>query len=250
MACIFSTRGIIRLNQQRRDFSMSDFKDNIVLAYKLTNTISSKSFVRSLWSLWIGAESQGLRGDNVMAIHCKMSGSLLTKLDRFCRHESFDGIFAYLDRLAVHGNITLRRSDKSGTVKSFGVTEYKLFSEFVYNFSIHFRPSGSLQSDQFNCHELLWEIANYLMVKNTIEHGSGFSRYDDILESMLSNKPTDFFKNGYISDFFIHDRITLLTDKDVRFIASQKSYLSTTTMTESVRSRAIFSDDFEIFKLA
>jgi len=223
------------------EMSIEKITHSVILAYKLINTLQSKTFERSLTHLW-----ESTSNDNVFAIQNKFCNEISRKLVSFKRHNTAQEIYSYLDHLCDVKGLKVRKSDKKGLVKSFSIKDFDLASMFVYKVSVPFRTVSEYQSSQFECHEKIGDLKNFLLAKDSVENGTGIPKLDTIIQKLIDTKSVDFFKGGYLTDLFVCDRYAMYQHPgEVVSIRCNKSYLST----HAVRDKSYKEMDPEHFEL-
>lgn len=66
---------------------------------------------------------------------------------------------------------------------------------------------AGLDGSRFKFNELVAATIDLLMIKNSLENGTGHEGLDSALKAMVANKPASFFTSGYVADLLVHDRI-------------------------------------------
>ena len=95
---------------------------------------------------------------------------------------------------------------------------------------------------------MLFLIADYFLVMDTIVNGTGFTKLDNLIQNLLTHKPKTFFERGYVKDLFIHDRISVFnSNNNIAYISCKKDYLSTLTHQSK---QGLDETIFEVYKVA
>lgn len=223
---------------------MDNIFSSVVLCFKLLNTVVSSKFQKSLSKPWVGADSN----QRVAAIQEKATLELKRIMKIYFKNLDRTNADGYLESLLEHKKISVRKSDKKVIVSNFGVDEYSLVRDLICRESSRYQVFGKLASDKFECHELLNEIINYLLIKDSVENGTGIKTLDSVISTLLLSKPISFFSEGYINDLFISDRIALHSSSDgSKFIRSYRGKISTCIVEEVDANN---SDQYEYFKVA
>lgn len=194
------------------------------LCFKLINTLNSKSFRKSLVTLWHGAASS----ENIFAVNNKACKDLQRKIDMFERHDDISIAYNYLESLCSEQGIGIKAADKKGLIRDFTLDTYSEVSRFLMGFSSTVKPYGQMQYAQFETHELLWSLLDYLLIKDSVEKGTGHNKLDSLIQKFFKTKPKDFFERGYIGDLFVSDRLALhQRPSECHQIMCKRDYLST-----------------------
>lgn len=203
---------------------MDDLKSALILSHKLINTIVSPSFVKGLDKPWLSNHPIS----KVEAVRNKVVKSIKLKISRELRDNNQSACYQYLNGFEACLGLKLSKSEKKGLVTVFVYNDYLLIDKLLREASRGIQLTGRDQAAQFECHELLSELRDFLFIKDTIENGSGHKGLDVIIEKWFSVKPVSFFANGYVSDLFISDRLACLNpEAKITHISCMKEYLST-----------------------
>lgn len=199
-------------------------KQAIILAHKLINTMESASFSKGLTQLWVGVT----KCNNAFEIQSTSCSAIASKLASFTRRHTFSELRDYLDHFAAVKGVKILKAQQKGLINAMSMEDYVVLRDFIYSESAKYRPVGSLSGKQFEFHELVWEMADYFLVKDAVEHGTGIPALDRMIESLLFTKPAQFFKSGFIKDLFIIDRLNIIEHaENVAYIRTHNDYLST-----------------------
>ena len=196
----------------------------LIACFKLLNTLKAKSFRKSLKGLWRGASSS----DNIFVVNNKACNELQRKIDLFERHDDIAITYLYLDELSLDLSIKVKAADKKGLMSEIDIDTYCAVSQFLMQVSQKQKYFGQLQYAQFQTHELLWSLIDYLLIKDSVENGTGHAKLDGLIQKFFKTKPKAFFERGYIADLFVADRLALhLRPKECFQIMCKRDYLST-----------------------
>jgi hypothetical protein len=202
----------------------NNYAVGLSLSFKLINTITSKSFRKSLVTLWQGAEAS----ENIFAVNNKACNELERKIRLFERHNDISIVYNYLESLCNEHGIKVKAADKKGLIRDFTIDTYTEVSRFLRDLSSKSKPFGQMQHAQFETHELLWSLIDYLLIKDSVEKGTGHNKLDALIQKLFNTKPKAFFERGYIGDLFVADRLALhLRPKECFQIMCKRDYLST-----------------------
>lgn len=213
-----------------KNLKLSDeqIAEAMVLMACLIKTAASPTFRRRLTDLWDGAAGS----DNVFAIQNKLCNELSAKLARADRYDDYSRAFFYLNAFADHYGFK-RVSLKSRGVtilKEMSVAQYQLISDFIYKVSVQFGAFqwGETKRGQHECHDLAWDVSDYLIAKSSVEVGVEHQGLQSVLDRLLASKPVEFFRRGYLRDLLVIDRVQLAVNiGKVAAIRTNKEYLST-----------------------
>lgn len=211
--------------------------------YKLLNTVNSPSFNKQLASPWKNA----LHSDQIVAINTKALHEFQAKVDMFNRYHSISELHAYLDEIISTSTISIKAASKKGLMSDVTLDQYVEITAFLRQHSYGFKPTVQSSQAQFQFHELLNAMMDYLLIKDGIENGMGHIKLDSVVQSLLKTKPTTFFEQGYLSDLFILDRISVFSGNSLKFIQCNIRYLSTTGINDD---KNVDFERFQIFKIA
>lgn len=190
--------------------------------FKLVRTATSKSFLNSLKKTWKGSDTNV----NIKAIESRSKASLKRSLDH---HGDQDNATfeAYLTSFQEHKGVKLTQADKSGLVKSLNISTFSQLDSLIYE-SYRYKVYNHLTGAQFNFHQVVRAMIEYLIIKETIENGSNNITFNGIIQTLLKNKPPEFFERGYINDLFVCDQVVLFNSpNDCLKILCRSDYLST-----------------------
>lgn len=218
----------------------------LILAHKLLNTMQSPSFQKSLTKLWVGA----VQSDAIMTIQNKAAGGVSSKIATAKRHGDIHGAITYIEQLAAMIGVKVRKGDTKGLVNTVTPREYDDLRNFICDVSSKRMVIGELQQQQFQCHELLVAMAQYLVIKDSVENGTGISSLDAVIKTLLETKPVDFFRNGHPADIFVHDRIAMLNHPKACQILRCSKYWLSTYMLDDAKYQEADAANFELFKVA
>jgi hypothetical protein len=225
---------------------MDNLSAPLSLCFKLINTAASSSFTSSLEKPWVGKGKQ----ENIQAIQKKAVKDLQFVLNRFLKWGDVSQATEYLNHLQTIKGIKLNKAEKKGLVRAITLDEYVCLNSFICNVSGDYRPIGATQSAQFDCHEVVRCIMDYLLIKDTVENGAGHQGLNNVIKSLIENKESEFFLNGYIADLFIIDRVILLSGSNrYKYLRCNRKYLSTQTLVEK-SANAEDAKHYEFYKVA
>ena len=105
--------------------------------------------------------------------------------------------------------------------------EYLSVKDFLQEHSYRFKSTSQTAEAQFQLHELIGSMMDYLLIKDSIENGTGNKLLDRMMGVLLHTKPATFFEKGYLADLFVIDRISVNSDSSPKFIQCKTQYLST-----------------------
>lgn len=224
---------------------MESYASTIALCFKLINKLASKSFTKRLSNPWVGAQEN----DNIKAVQLKSVKSVKSDLDRFLKHNKFQEIFDYLELLQKEKEVKINKVYKKGILQQLTIQDYKDVDHFICNVSSPFHPPIDMQTSQFECHRLLRTAIDFLIIKDTIENGAGYSPLDNIIQELLNTKPVSFFENGYLADLFVIDRLSCIySPENIKAIRCYKDYLSTWS-TDNAEYEEDAPDRYDVFHL-
>lgn len=199
-------------------------KQDILITYKVLNLINSKTFEKRL--------ERGFKGlDNkIILMQEKLFKDLKDRINRSTSTCPLTDLLEFYSSI-VKDELKIKTTvkERSGIIDKFGVKEYEsIISTCVYfNKLSLYRELGQ---KRFNLCEMLHEIANYLLFKDTVLNGSGNLRLDRVIKKLISTKSEDYFIRGYPYDLFVHDRVfTFHNSNDFKRLWANKEYLSTYT---------------------
>lgn len=214
----------------------------LAMCYRLITTFRSVSFQRSLNKPWVGAS------DNIRTIQKKRAAELLRRYEWNLLGE-YKNIIAYLDMLGEVKDISVKKSNRTGLCLSLDIDTFVLLRRFVCDVSGNYRATGAMQSAQFNFHESLHEIMAYLLLKDTLESGTGHSALDKMVRAVLDNKPTSFFETGYVDDLVL-DRLEMMkNDSTTKYIGCFSDRLSTRHFKDKPPVK-MHDDGYEFYRVA
>lgn len=229
-------------NNQSKDFIL--ISNALPVAFKLIKTASSKLFNRNLDKNWAKADTCS----NIKVIQEKCQKEMQKALHNLS-NETLIGIESYLDYLEKETNVKVLANSKRGLIRNAEITMHILVSKFIYA-SARQRVNGVLQRYQFECHELLHKIIDYLVIKDTVENGSGREAYDNTMHKLLTTKPNSFFERGFLGDFFITDQASSHEDPECNQTLCMKDYLSTWTVSTCDKNKDIDVSNRELYQIA
>lgn len=214
----------------------------VSISYKLLNLLNLKSLSRFTASPWKYSNNQ-----NIRIIQEKATNDLYVTVNRFKSNYEFSFVFSYLDNLIKDKNIYVLSSQKKGTKCDLNLDESIVLFKFMSQISSSttYVVHGATQQQQFQFHELLSAVINYLLIKDSINNGMGNIHLDNIIKNMVEVKPARFFEMGYLSDIFVSDRLTLKLRKGIKFLRCNSNWLST----DCFETIPVKDDGFDLHKL-
>ncbi|CCO44206.1 hypothetical protein VIBNISOn1_1050032 [Vibrio nigripulchritudo SOn1] len=100
----------------------------------------------------------------------------------------------------------LKKQPKAkGICRNISMSDYLLLSDFNY-FIAQKLFNNPFLNDTFELRNAVWDLVQYLLLLDTLEHGFEKESMNKISYHLVSTKEPQFFDNGYPLDFFVHDR--------------------------------------------
>jgi hypothetical protein len=220
----------------------AEIKESVILAYKMVNTLHAKSFLKSLTKPWLGADTSPI----LSAIQGKALDDIDRKLKQFNKYNAFDLLYQYLDHLAEAKKIVIKKSEKKGILTGMSVEEYIVAANFVYKVSVSVQAYSEMTTAQFEAHLLLTELRMYLLLKDSVENGTGFKGLDKIFTTLSETKPVSFFNDGHPVDLLVIDRLAMHNNPSkILYIKTNRNFLST----RQVKDKNYIERDTNYFEL-
>jgi hypothetical protein len=208
---------------------MSAIQNQVIMAFKLLNTALSSRFKSSLNKAWTSNVADCQLNVNVI------QGKQTRDLERTLKYhlmdkDDIDKAYEYIHAIAKANKIKLTKALTKGLITDFTIDDYASFKDYIYkttNAENMFHINQYQQVGRFNSNEVLWEVVDYLVVKNSITSNANNSIFEKLKSTLLKTKPSTFFEGQYNKDFFVSDRYNISYMRDLVAIAIKKTYLST-----------------------
>lgn len=104
-----------------------------------------------------------------------------------------------------------RAPKRTGIRKSLNMQEYDLALGLHYSVAAH-TYSHDVR-DCFDLRNVVYNLAQHLLLRNTLEQGFEVSAMNTICSQLFNDKPDSFITNGVPTDFFVADRMQSISLK-------------------------------------
>lgn len=199
------------------------FKPMLITAYRLLNTLDSKSFKSHLQTNWKWSTNQH---PEVYAV-CeeKANADISSKLKQF--YPDFSKAVSFLNWFTERTGIKIKKSEVKGMLHNSKLEDLSNLMSLIYQHTGDSIYNSDIEVGRFTFHEFIHAYINYRSVRIGIEQGLP-PKIQKAFDLMLNTKPVIFFKKGHLTDLFLIDALNEIQLEDkFNFLRCAKTHLST-----------------------
>ncbi|MGF1827462.1 hypothetical protein [Vibrio splendidus] len=198
-------------------------KPLLITAYKLLNTLDSKSFKSHLKTNWKWSTNQY---PQVYAV-CEEKANAEISYTLKHHNPEFSKAVFFLNWFTERTGIKIKKSETKGLLHNSNLEDLNNLMSLIYEHTGSTIYNSDIEVGRFTFHEFIHAFINYRSVRIGIEQGLP-PKIQKAFDSMLNTKPVIFFKKGYITDLFLLDALNEIQLKDkFNLLRCAKTHLST-----------------------